>query len=57
MAMAKDFEYNLDDLTRLMEEQALNSPPAQGARPKKKSKNQQARKPVRESRRRQSPPR
>jgi len=38
MAMAKDFEYNLDDLTRLMEEQELNPPPAQGARPKKKSK-------------------
>ena len=38
MAMAKDFESNLDDLTRLMEEQELNSPPAQGARPKKKSK-------------------
>ena len=36
--MAKDFEYNLDDLTRLMEEQELNPPPAQGARPKKKSK-------------------
>ena len=38
MAMAKDFEYNLDDLPRLMEEQELNSPPAQGARPKKKYK-------------------
>lgn len=38
MAMARDpnFEYNLDQLTRLMEEQALGSP--QGARPKKKSK-------------------
>ena len=36
--MAKDFEYNLVDLTRLMEEQALGSPQAQGARPKKKSK-------------------
>lgn len=40
MAIAKDpdFEYNLDDLTRLMEEHALSPPAAKGARPKKKSK-------------------
>jgi len=39
MAMAKDpnFEYNLKDLTCLMEKQALGSPHA--AQPKKKSKN------------------
>lgn len=38
MAIARDpdFEYNLDNLTRLMEEQEIGS--TQGARPKKKSK-------------------
>ena len=53
--MAKDFEYNLDELTRLMEEQALGSPHAQaqpqGERPRKKSKISASAKTVRECRR------
>lgn len=56
MAMAKDpnLEYNLKDLTCLMEKQALGSP--HGAQPKKKSKNQQAHRPVKLSCRQPSPP-